>query len=107
MTEFVGDHALQLLPLQALDRAASNSDHGILLVQTGRKRIDARFVFQKIDLWDPQTSGNRQLLDDVDEPLSGGIGAVGGDSRAAERSRHPSAASVGESKPRVNRGGAD
>ena len=63
----MGDHALELVAVEVLERAARDGDRGVAARAPGRERVDARFLLEHVDLRNGQPGGERHLLDDVDE----------------------------------------
>ncbi len=92
VTDLVRDDALQLGSFEMLERAACHGDGGIAGRETGRKRVDARFLLEDVDLRNGQAGRQRHLLDDVDEAALERVVAFAGDARAAEHPRDMAAA---------------
>ncbi len=76
-------HPLQLVPVQSLDTASRDPDHGVGGLVARRERID-RVVLDEVDRWHGYTGGDRHLLDDVEHATLVRVRSVGIDEPATE-----------------------
>jgi hypothetical protein len=99
VAELVRDHALQLIAVEAFERAACDRDGGVGRVETGGERVDAGLVLQHVDLGHRHAGGERHLLDDVVQAPLQRVLLEAGDALAAERHRHRAAAAAQAAQP--------
>ena len=68
MAEFMPDHALQLIPVQPIQRAPRDGNDGLVLIEAGSKRIDGAFALHHIDARTGDAGGDRHFFDHVLQP---------------------------------------
>src|SRR5437763_16355621 len=67
MAELMGDDALQLISLEAVDRTLSHANTSVLDVQTGGEGVDAAFADEYEYGRRLDAGGDGQLFDDVEQ----------------------------------------
>ena len=106
MAHLVADHALQLVAIEQIERAARDADHGVVESEAGGERVDAVLVLEQVDGRDRGAGRERHLLDHVEQPAPGRVGGVGIERRSAQELRHRRAA-AGERRHLVQARDAD
>ena len=81
----MGDHALQLVAVERVDRAAGDADHGILRRGAGGKGVDGRLVIEQEDRRHRRARGDGHLFDDVQQHAFAQVARIGRHGAAAER----------------------
>ena len=92
MAELVGDDALQLVPVELLDRSAGHTDGGIVQSEAGGEGVDAWFGVHQVDGGHGHAGGDGHFLDHVDQLALFGAFRGRVDLASAHRFGHPGTA---------------
>ena len=94
MAEFVGDHPLQFIAREVIDRSAVDADHRVGGRISRRKRIDSFFIVENVYRRHIGSGRERHLLDDIQQSTFIRVGRVGLDEPSTEhgRNRRPATA---------------
>src|SRR5437868_7960113 len=96
MAELMGDDALQLISLEAVDCTLRDANASVLDVQAGGEGVDAAFADEYEHGRRLDAGGDGQLFDDVEQlRLIGIIGRIR-DARTAEEASDVAAAAFGQ-----------
>ena len=88
MTELMRDHALQLIPIEPVQRAPGHRHHRIRWREPRRKGIDGSFVLQHVELGYWHAGGNRNFFHHIAQPPQRRVGGVGRHPTATHLLRH-------------------
>ena len=70
VAELVRDDALQLIPVQQLERATRHGHGRVARREPGCKRVDAAFFLEHVDFRHRYTRGDGHFLDDIAQALT-------------------------------------
>lgn len=88
VAEFVGDHSLELIPIESLESAPRDGHRRVRRRVAGREGVDPRLLFQHVDLGHGHAGGDGHFLDHVVQPFQPRIGRVPRHLHSAQRARH-------------------
>ena len=89
MAEFMGDDALQFIPIQFIECALGDHEYGFRGPKTSHESVNGGFLVQYIELGGGNARGDAHFLDHIDQLLFPSGGAVHGDMACAEHLGQP------------------